>query len=574
MDGHEAPSGYTVVRRLGSDASAMYLATENVTGRLVTVRFVTAAHLPSVHERLLAALPTLRAVDHPHVVPVLDVVAGPASLAVVLGPADGGSLSGIIGARGILPAGEVVTACAPVAEGLTELHRRGLIHGDVTLDDIVFTLDGRPMIAGIGLVQAGAAIRSGQYARPVPPEVQAGTPPGPAADVYGLVTTAVIALTGYVPAARLSLPGTAPAAEALLASALDPNPHRRPNAASVGNAFFAVADPVPVELIVDEGQTTGSLPAVTPVEANDPDDDIAAYMRRSTSIGRRARRRREANARTGSAARDVSADEAPTAKDSNQDTSAHVETGADPGGSAAVGVGTHGDGTARRSRSRRSQAAAAPATDVERPASRRRGGRIVLHGEKSAAARDRLQRLRIGKFDGIWVVSAVVGVLLVAGAVIVGMRIFDHKPLLSAGCGGPQPAPTTQPPAVSDWTEEIQRLYTLRQQAFGEGNAEILCQVYAPTSELLTEDVGVLQEWVDDDLHAQGLTIEVVNAELVSLEGGRAKVTITERLSAYQLVDDKGDVQQEVAATKDETWEAQLVAVTDKGGGTVSWRLG
>ncbi|RIQ29623.1 protein kinase domain-containing protein, partial [Jiangella rhizosphaerae] len=293
MQGLETPAGYTITRRLGSDASAMYVAREDATGASVTLRLVGQVS-PQVRDRLRMAAQALSGIDHPHVIPFLDIVDGPGGIVVVLGAAEGGSLAGIIGARGVLPPGEVVTACAPVAEGLAEIHRRGIVHGDLTLDDIVFSLDGRPMVAGVGLVQAGVPPRVGQRSRPVPPEVQAGSPPGPPADVYGLVTAAVVALTGYLPSARLSLPAVPPATQALLASALDPVPSRRPPVSSIGNVFFAVADPAPVELVLEENHaTTGTMRPVLDAPVMGADDDVAAFMRGSTSTGRRARRRAE-----------------------------------------------------------------------------------------------------------------------------------------------------------------------------------------------------------------------------------------------------------------------------------------
>ena len=38
-------------------------------------------------------------------------------------------------------------------------------------------------------------------------------------------------------------------------------------------------------------------------------------------------------------------------------------------------------------------------------------------------------------------------------------------------CGGPQPAPTEEPPEVSDWTQVVQSLYALRTEAFNEVDA-------------------------------------------------------------------------------------------------------
>lgn len=635
MQGLETPAGYTITRRLGSDASAMYLAREDATGASVTLRFIGQPG-PQVRDRLRLAASALRAVDHPHVIEFLDVVDGPGGVVVVLGAAEGGSLAGIIGARGVLPAGEVVTACAPVAEGLTEVHRRGIVHGDLTLDDIVFSLDGRPMVAGVGLVQAGVPLRIGQRARPVPPEVQAGSPPGPPADVYGLVTAAVVALTGYLPSARLSLPAVPPATQALLASALDPAPNRRPTVANIGNVFFAVADPAPVELVLEEGHaTTGTMRPVLDAPAMGADDDVAAFMRRSTATGRRARRRAESGDQ-----RDVPEVGTPGAigglvtpagaggAAGGAGAGAPGAPGGPPGGAGVSPTAPTGPiRTPRRGRRGRAEdAPAGPAgavpggagpggpgrrggiddgTNVPVPdgvmSSDRRRSRGSASGE-SAAAGPAAKEARRGRPSGpddqdgggvkrkdrLWIVSALVALLLVAGVAIVGWRIFgDDTPTAGPGtgsspgdseastdlCGGPQPAPTAPPPAVTDWTQEVQRLYSLRAQAFEESNPELLCQVHAPTNSILADDAELLEEYADAGVHTEGLTFEVVNAELVSQEGGRATVTITQRIPDYTLVNEDGDVEQEIAGTEEQTWDADLVAVANPDG-TTSWRFG
>ncbi|RIQ16032.1 hypothetical protein DY240_23215, partial [Jiangella rhizosphaerae] len=190
--------------------------------------------------------------------------------------------------------------------------------------------------------------------------------------------------------------------------------------------------------------------------------------------------------------------------------------------------------------------------------------------------------------DRLWIVSTLVALLVVAGVAIVGWRVFgDDTPNEGPGsgassgeseastdlCGGPQPAPTVPPPTVTDWTQEVQRLYTLRAQAFEESNPELLCQVHAPTNGTLAEDAGTLEQYADAEVHTEGLVFEVVNAELVSQEGGRATVTITQRTPPYTLVNEDGDVEQEMEGFEEMTWEADLVAVANPDG-TSSWRFG
>jgi hypothetical protein len=187
------------------------------------------------------------------------------------------------------------------------------------------------------------------------------------------------------------------------------------------------------------------------------------------------------------------------------------------------------------------------------------------------------------------VASVLVVLLLAAGAVILGMQIFgedDELPEAGLGnpesvdggqsdyCGGPRPAPEEEPPEVSDWTQEVQRLYSLRSQAFEEVDAELLCQVYAPTSEGLVRDVELMQEYADHDVRTQNLSFEVIDAELVEQHGGTVVLEISDRLPPYQLVDGSGDVVEEKEGMEHDTWSAELVPIADDTSDTPTWRFG
>lgn len=533
MKGDVVLPGYTVMSRLGSESSAMWLAREDATGEPVTLRFIAAPD-PQVRERLVAALPILREVDHPHIAPLFDVVETPQGYVAVLGAADGGSLSAMVTQHGTLTFGQVVTACAPTAEGLAELHPHGIVHGAITLDDIVFTLDGRPMVVGVGLLQAGAELPTARGSLAV--EVISGAPPSPKSDTYSMATVAVVAMTGYLPQRPLAIGGLPPAVQAVLERSLD-HPPARPDIGVLANSLYTIADPEPVELAAEEVEGTGTMPTVkeplagsVPVSDPAPAGDIASYMRESVP-GRRARRSTEP-----------------------ADANAEASTSE----SAAVSDAP----TSRR---------------AARPAERRRGDAESGRGGGRRAGKSRK--------DGAWVAIALAAVLLAVGGFFF---LSDDDPLPGAEvgnpggtaeapvdlCGGPQPAPTAAPPTVTDWTQEVQRLYELRAQAFNEVNAELLCQVYAPTSTGLAADAELLQTYADEGVRTENLSFEVITAEVVSQNPGQVILSITDRQPEYTLVDDDGNLVETKAAMGDETWEAELIPVADEGATAPTWRLG
>lgn len=208
----------------------------------------------------------LAAVRHPHVLGLRRAVADPPALVTDL--AAGGSLAAQVAARGTLPAGEVVTVLAPLADALAALHARGVVHGDVTATNILFVDLGRPVLADLGV--AGLAGDGVAWATPgyAAPEVLAGARPGPAADVHGLAAAAWLALTGSVPPPepeRLPLGLLAPDCPVGLlravTDALDPDPGRRPAPGELAAAARAACPGLPVRLV------PGAAPGVRPDEA-------------------------------------------------------------------------------------------------------------------------------------------------------------------------------------------------------------------------------------------------------------------------------------------------------------------
>ena len=517
MGGMDFPGyvpGYAVDRPLGANGT-IWAAREEVTGAPVALRLLPLPD-PAARERARREVAMLTAVDHPHVLPLLGMVDVPGALVLVLELAEGGSLDDLLAVRGTLSAGEVVTACAPIAQALAELHARGIVHGHVAPDSVLFSADGRPMLANLGTTSLPPALGNGR-SRIVPPEVQAGYPPQPGSDVYGLAAVAVRSLAGYVPNQSVILPGIPPATQSALAQAMHPDPDRRPPAASLANALFVLADPEPVNFSTDAAASV-----TTPAEMAAAEEAVAAPQ------SRRSRRARRAAQAAESAATEAPAATPPTAT-----------IDAPPG-----------------------------YPEVE-PESRR--------------SRRRRRRIDVGR------IAMVVAIpVILAGAIFAGLQLWggDGDPerlpgatrLTSPGeaenpvelCGGPQPAPTEQPPEVTDWTQVVQSLYALRAEAFNEVNAQALCEVYAPTSQVLADDAELLQLYADAGVHTQGLAFEVVTAELISQEAGRVVLEITDRLPPYQLVDSEGTVKADKEGLPEATWQAVLVPAPDASG----WRFG
>lgn len=147
----------------------------------------------------------LAELDHPHLVRLHRVVrresrGGAADIALVLDLLPGGSLAALLARHGRLRPGEVVTAVAPVAAALAHAHERGIVHGDLSPGNIVFTAEGRPVLTDLGTARLVGEARRAEMTPPyVDPVVARGGAPGPASDVFGVAAAAFHALTGISP---------------------------------------------------------------------------------------------------------------------------------------------------------------------------------------------------------------------------------------------------------------------------------------------------------------------------------------------------------------------------------------
>ncbi|MHA3703539.1 serine/threonine-protein kinase [Jatrophihabitans sp. YIM 134969] len=229
----------------------------------------------------LAEAAALRGLDHEHLIRLQDVVpvrfpgSGRHGLALVLDLAEAGSLADLLRRRGRLAPGEVVTTIAPVALALAHVHGQSFVHGDVTPANLLFSADGMPLLADLGVARVigayGEVRTTAAYADPL---VANGGQPSTSSDVFMLAATAFHALTGAPPwpdplpgvalaraargdvrPLRRALADVPPALAHVLLDALRREPHLRPSAAAFALDLGRAARPVAVDF--DAGRAVG-----------------------------------------------------------------------------------------------------------------------------------------------------------------------------------------------------------------------------------------------------------------------------------------------------------------------------
>lgn len=266
--------GYTLETLLGRGGSGeVWRAVPRRGGEPVAVKVLVAGE----PERQAREAALLGGLDHPHLVRLIEVAhqpqrgAGP-RVALVLELLAGGSLAALLTRRGRLRPGEVVTAIAPVAAALAHAHGNGVVHGDLSPGNIVFTAEGRPVLTDLGVARVLGETAGAEVTPPyVDPTVARGGAPGPASDVFGIAAAAFHALTGIAPwnaatpadtlavAATGQLPDLAelapdapPELIAVIERGLAADPHDRGSAAAFALDLRHACRPEPVRLSADD----------------------------------------------------------------------------------------------------------------------------------------------------------------------------------------------------------------------------------------------------------------------------------------------------------------------------------
>ena len=492
MDDFSLP-GYHVEELVGfGGSSEVWRARDASTGEVVALKRLRADAASATSARQLerqaqqrqlqreAAL--LATVRHDHIVALRSVVSTSDGLVLVLDYAEGGSLAALLGVRGQLSAGEVVTIGAPLAQALADIHARGLTHGDVTPGNIVFDRSGKPLLADLGVAKlvgyhSGPIGRTPGYADPTPGG-------GPASDLHGLAAVCFAALAGVPPysdaepmVARALGPLAIDVPAELVAaieSGLDPDPAARPDPAAFGRAVFASCPPVAVRL------ARGSLPATATATTHvvpgavraadvppDPDPRHTSRLRRGRSVGRHR----------WSAGRRVLVGRVVAASCVVALLGAAVIVG------MAWGWADHGHGAA----------ASVPVASA------------------SVA------------------VSAGVAAASASGAV---------APLAT-----PASAPVGSVAPVSaepDWLAVLSGLDRSRDAAFADADANELDAVYVPGSAALATDRATLGRLVGAGQRVRGLQFVLESVRLVSQSSGDVTLAVVDTLAGYDVVDAAG----------------------------------
>ncbi|MBM3855946.1 MAG: serine/threonine protein kinase, partial [Verrucomicrobia bacterium] len=207
---------YTLVRVLGQGGmGVVWLARDEELGVEVALKFV-ADHLrwdPRVLTGLRREVLRARALSHPGILRIHDLVSDDSSAAIAMEYAAGGSLADRLAARlageppRALEAADLAPLLPPLAAALDHAHRAsGIVHRDLKPSNLLLATDGSPKIADFGVSRSLAesatrtsGLHSGGTLAYMGPQQLHDEPASPSDDIYSLGATLYDLLAGSPP---------------------------------------------------------------------------------------------------------------------------------------------------------------------------------------------------------------------------------------------------------------------------------------------------------------------------------------------------------------------------------------
>lgn len=560
--GHLELPGYTSVRALGAGGTGeVWEAVETASGERVALKRLRRGAGPDAQRRLVREADLLSALRHPHLVRLRAVVPVGDELVLVLDHAAGGSVAQLLGARGVLAAGEVVTLVTPVAQALEELHRRGVVHGDVAPANIVISADGRPLLADLGVARVLGELVTAVEGRAayLDPAVLAGAAPSGSSDVYALAAVGREAL-GPEGGAGARDPD-AVALRVVLDSALQGDPLRRPTAGELAASVYAACPAAPL-LVVDGTATERAAVPVgeadthrvrrRPLVVPEPPQRPPLWrrmVRRDTAptvtgaAASRRRRQSRPGRRAGSAP--GSADE--QARPGLAGTALRVAatagcTAALLGLAVLAGAAWAGAGIPGPARIT-DAGEAAPASEVPAPSDPAQTAAPTAREAEEEPQQPDVRESGESREPG-----------------------ESGESGESGGSGG-------QASAAVEWSQVLAELDSTRSTAFATGDVDMLASIYAPGSPAGQRDEAALQALTSDGSTMQGVVLTTVEVAELEVEEERVVLGVSDTMAPHVLVGPTGEEERR-AGRPERTWRVTMQPdTTDADGAWLIWDI-
>lgn len=232
--------GYRLGELRAAGASGEVYRAERIADEAqVIIKVFDAEALDPASLRLtLKTASVLAEIRHPNFVQLMSVVTEGAAIAVVLEHVEGRLLRELV-REGPMTVRRSLSLCEDIANAVSELHRRGISHGDVKPENVIVRPNGTAVLIDPPLpVFSGTKGRFLTTPRYASPEVLAGhAAPNAASDVYALGKVLIELLTTQVQPVRayerLASAAQGVTLQQLLRRMTSESPRERPNAVEV-----------------------------------------------------------------------------------------------------------------------------------------------------------------------------------------------------------------------------------------------------------------------------------------------------------------------------------------------------
>lgn len=160
---------YEVLDKLGSGGmGTVYSARHHVSGQVVALKVIreNLAEDPSYVRRFRREAAIAQLVESPNVVAVLEVGQQDGLPFIAMELIEGESLASLLRKSGPLPLDEALDIAVQVAQGLHAANQKGVIHRDISPQNVVVTPDGTAKIADFGIARSqtsGALTGTGMF---------------------------------------------------------------------------------------------------------------------------------------------------------------------------------------------------------------------------------------------------------------------------------------------------------------------------------------------------------------------------------------------------------------------------
>ncbi|MBI9074663.1 MAG: HDOD domain-containing protein [Desulfatibacillum sp.] len=195
---------FKILKVLGKGAQGVvYLGQDPNLGRVVAIKTLDAYRniSPEKRERLIREARTVSRLKHPNVVPLYEAGQHGDRPYLVFEHVEGGSLKDILATEKPMKVHRAVNLVIKILAGVGSAHTAGIIHKDLSPNNILVEKDDTPRIMdfGISIMMGDPKNQSGEVSGTVSymsPEHAADAPLGPQADIFSLGLIFFEMLTG------------------------------------------------------------------------------------------------------------------------------------------------------------------------------------------------------------------------------------------------------------------------------------------------------------------------------------------------------------------------------------------